>query len=44
MSVDTATAVHTAKHQGRTIAFCAASCKRKFLADPSAYLAMAATR
>lgn len=43
MSVDPATAVHTAEYDGSTIAFCAASCKRKFLADPSAYLAEEAT-
>ena len=39
MSVDPATATHTAEYEGRTIAFCAASCKRTFLADPRAYLA-----
>jgi len=37
MKVDPATARHFAKHQGRTIYFCAPSCKRLFLADPSAY-------
>ena len=39
MSVDPATAVHVSEYQGRTIAFCAASCQRTFLADPQAYIA-----
>ena len=38
MDVDPATAKHTARYAGRTIAFCAPSCKKQFLADPSAYL------
>ena len=38
MNVDPATARHTVEYNGRTIAFCAASCKRQFLADPEAYL------
>ena len=38
MDVDPATARHTVEYQGRTIAFCAPSCKRQFLADPEAYL------
>ncbi len=39
MSVDIATAVHLTEYQGLTIGFCALSCKRKFLADPTAYIA-----
>ena len=38
MDVDPATARHTLEYAGRTIAFCAPSCKKLFLADPSAYL------
>ena len=38
MDVDPATARHTVEYQGRTIVFCAPSCKKQFLADPSAYL------
>ena len=38
MDVDPATAPHTVEYQGRTIAFCAPSCKKQFLADPEAYL------
>lgn len=38
MDVDLATARHTVDYQGRTIAFCAPSCKKQFLADPEAYL------
>jgi YHS domain-containing protein len=38
MDVDPATAKHTAEYAGRTIAFCAPSCKKQFLADPSAYV------
>ncbi len=41
MDVDLATARHTAEHAGRTIAFCAPSCKKLFLADPDAYLGAA---
>jgi YHS domain-containing protein len=37
MKVDPATARHFAEHQGRTIYFCAPSCRRLFLADPAAY-------
>ena len=37
MDVDPATARHTVQYDGRTIAFCAPSCKREFLADPAAY-------
>ena len=38
MDVDPATARHRVEHNGRTIVFCAPSCKRQFLADPDAYL------
>lgn len=38
MDVDPASARHTAVHQGRTIGFCAPSCKKMFLADPGSYL------
>src|SRR5437762_13096622 len=38
MSVDSSTTGHTVEHEGRTIAFCAPSCKRAFLTDPAAYL------
>lgn len=38
MDVDPATARHTVEWAGRTIAFCAPSCKKQFLADPEAYL------
>jgi len=38
MDVDPATARHTVEYNGRTIVFCAPSCKRQFLADPEAYL------
>jgi cobaltochelatase CobN len=43
MDVDLATAKHTAEHDGRTIGFCASSCKALFLADPAAYLGSAAS-
>jgi cobaltochelatase CobN len=38
MDVDPLTARHTVEFAGRTIAFCAPSCKKLFLADPSAYV------
>ena len=38
MDVDLATTWHTVEHDGRTIGFCASSCKKLFLADPAAYL------
>lgn len=38
MDVDLATARHTTSYEGRTIGFCAPSCKKLFLADPTAYL------
>ncbi len=37
MDVDPATAQHTVEYGGRVIAFCAPSCKKAFLANPSAY-------
>ncbi|MBI2755962.1 MAG: YHS domain-containing protein [Chloroflexi bacterium] len=39
MDVDPATTRHKIEFEGRTIAFCAPSCKKLFLADPQAYLA-----
>ena len=44
MAVDRLTARHTVEHDGRTISFCAPSCKRAFLADPATYLTGSATR
>ena len=38
MEVDPATARHKLDYRGRSIVFCAPSCKRQFLADPEAYL------
>jgi YHS domain-containing protein len=38
MDVDPATARHRVEYNGRTIVFCAPSCKKQFLADPEAYL------
>jgi YHS domain-containing protein len=38
MDVDPATARFTTEYEGHTIAFCAPSCKREFLADPAAYV------
>jgi YHS domain-containing protein/(2Fe-2S) ferredoxin len=38
MDVDPSTARHTVDYAGRLVAFCAPSCKKQFLADPSAYL------
>ncbi|MFC5440183.1 heavy metal translocating P-type ATPase [Rhodanobacter ginsenosidimutans] len=38
MTVDPATAKHHAEHEGHTYYFCAARCREKFMADPSAYL------
>jgi YHS domain-containing protein len=40
MDVDPATAKHTAQYAGRTIVFCAPSCRKQFLADPSAHLTL----
>ncbi|MDB5509702.1 MAG: copper-translocating P-type ATPase [Hyphomicrobiales bacterium] len=41
MTVDPATAKHTATHEGVEHVFCCAGCKAKFEADPSKYLATA---
>jgi YHS domain-containing protein len=38
MDVDPATARHTVEYARRTVVFCAPSCKKQFLANPSAYL------
>jgi YHS domain-containing protein len=38
MDVDPSTAKHVVEYAGRTVAFCAPSCKNLFLADPSAYV------
>jgi len=38
MTVDPHTAKHRAEHAGHTYYFCAARCREKFVADPSAYL------
>lgn len=38
MTVDLETTRHTVEYGGRTIGFCAPSCKKAFLADPAAYL------
>ena len=42
MDVDPATAKWKAEYGGRTVYFCAPSCRRQFLADPEAYLATVA--
>ena len=41
MSVDPATAKHSAVHGGETFHFCSAGCKAKFEADPEKYLSPA---
>lgn len=38
MSVDVATAKHTAEHDGATYYFCGAGCREKFVGDPAKYL------
>jgi Cu+-exporting ATPase len=38
MTVDPQTAKHRTEHDGHTYYFCAARCREKFVADPSAYL------
>jgi Cu+-exporting ATPase len=38
MTVDPATTLHHAEHDGHTYHFCAAGCRQKFIADPRAYL------
>lgn len=37
MDIDPATAKYTAEYEGRTIAFCAPSCRKQFLANPGLY-------
>jgi Cu+-exporting ATPase len=37
MTVDPATTPHRTEHDGRTVSFCAASCKARFEADPNRY-------
>lgn len=37
MRIDPRTAAGTSDHQGKTVHFCAASCKRRFDADPAKY-------
>jgi Cu+-exporting ATPase len=37
MTVEPATTLHHAEHDGREVYFCSAHCRAKFLADPSAY-------
>lgn len=39
MTVDPATSLHTAIHDGITYAFCCGGCRLKFLAEPERYLA-----
>jgi YHS domain-containing protein len=43
MDVDPATARWKAEYGGRTVYFCAPSCRKQFLADPETYLAAIAT-
>jgi YHS domain-containing protein len=43
MDVDPATAKWTTEYGGRTVYFCAPSCRKQFLADPETYLAAIAT-
>jgi P-type Cu+ transporter len=38
MSVDPATAKHSAEHEGKAFHFCSAGCRQKFVADPGKYL------
>ncbi len=38
MTVDPATAKHSVVHDGRTVYFCAARCREKFIAEPAKYL------
>jgi YHS domain-containing protein len=40
MTVDPVTAGHRVEHDGRTIYFCAPSCRKLFLANPAAYLSV----
>ena len=41
MSVDPATAKHSAEHDGQTYYFCSAGCRGKFVAEPARFLAAA---
>jgi xanthine dehydrogenase accessory factor len=41
MSVDPANVRHIADHEGRTYAFCCASCRTRFAKNPARYLALA---
>ncbi|MEO5561756.1 MAG: heavy metal translocating P-type ATPase, partial [Dokdonella sp.] len=38
MKVDPGSAKHHVEHQGKTVHFCSARCKEKFIADPAQYL------
>ncbi len=38
MDVDPETAKHTVEYEGRTINFCAPSCRKQFLANPAAFV------
>jgi YHS domain-containing protein len=38
MDVDPSTAKLVVEYAGRVVAFCAPSCKKQFLAEPTAYL------
>jgi P-type Cu+ transporter len=38
MTVDTATAKHTAEHAGKPYYFCSGGCRQKFVAEPARYL------
>ncbi len=42
MTVEIATARHTAEHAGRTWYFCCGGCRQRFLAEPERYLSAAA--
>ena len=39
MTIDSESAAATSQYEGRTVYFCATSCKEKFDADPSRYAA-----
>ncbi|HEX6863038.1 MAG TPA: YHS domain-containing protein, partial [Thermoanaerobaculia bacterium] len=38
MTVEVATARHTAEHAGRTYYFCCGGCRQRFLAEPERYI------
>lgn len=42
MTVDVATSLHTATHDGTTYGFCCGGCRQRFLAEPGKYLGAAA--